>query len=215
VSSPLKPPSSPSPPPKPTGCQVAGTAICGLVGFNCNPLTTDKIVVRSSVSIRVGVISVAPAISLINGTYGNEGNASVQVCATRAESLLAVIQSMSRSDLASVRAPLHTVTLAHPGKSLVAAAADRQAIRNASKCNGRGRRPNRVAAGRRSSSFRCRRVFAAAVADRRREQSQLIFNVPTTAGAWRVSGSRVYRYEPPNRCELSAPACAKRSEYFP
>jgi hypothetical protein len=73
-----------SPPPKPTGCTLQGTANCGLVGFNCNPLSTDTIFVRSG-EIRVGVTSVAPALGMINGTYLNEGNASVAVCARRAK----------------------------------------------------------------------------------------------------------------------------------
>jgi hypothetical protein len=82
-STPDSPP--PSPPLRPTGCTVFGTGgVCGLVGFNCNPLSAaDTIVVRSG-AIGVGVTSVEPRIGLINGTYLNEGQAAVAVCARRA-----------------------------------------------------------------------------------------------------------------------------------
>jgi hypothetical protein len=73
-----------SPPPTPTGCTASGAGgICGLVGFNCDPLSgIDQIGVRSG-TIGVSVTSVQPRIGLINGTYLNEGRASVAVCATR------------------------------------------------------------------------------------------------------------------------------------
>jgi hypothetical protein len=73
-----------TPPGAPTGCKLFGTGgTCGLVGFNCDPFSSvDEIVVKSG-DIGVTVTGVEPRIGLINGTYLNEGTASVAVCAWR------------------------------------------------------------------------------------------------------------------------------------
>jgi hypothetical protein len=85
VSSPsTPPPPPPSPPPAPTSCKLLGaTADCGLVGFNCDPFSAEDEIVVQSGEIGVAVTSVQPQIGLINGTYSNQGNASVAVCATK------------------------------------------------------------------------------------------------------------------------------------
>jgi hypothetical protein len=76
----------PGPPPSaPTACKIFGAGgTCGLVGFNCDPFSAGDTIVVASGNIGVKVTSVAPQIGLINGTYVNEGNASVAVCATKA-----------------------------------------------------------------------------------------------------------------------------------
>src|SRR5262249_60189560 len=76
----------PAPPPSaPTACKVFGAGgTCGLVGFNCDPFSAADTIVVASGNIGVKVTTVAPQIGLINGTYVNEGSASVAVCATRA-----------------------------------------------------------------------------------------------------------------------------------
>lgn len=75
----------PTPPTRPSGCSVFGTANCGLVGFNCNPLSAaDTIVVATRSNIGVSVINVEPKLGLINGKYQNEGQTSVAICAVKA-----------------------------------------------------------------------------------------------------------------------------------
>lgn len=86
VSSPSTPAPPPaSPPSAPTACKIFGAGgTCGLVGFNCDPFSAADNIVVPSGKIGVKVTSVQPQLGLINGTYTNEGKASVAVCATRA-----------------------------------------------------------------------------------------------------------------------------------
>jgi hypothetical protein len=76
------PPSPPAVPPvTPTNCQLSGAAVCGLVQFNCDPLSaTDKIVIPSG-TVGVSVTGVQANIGLVVGKYLNPGNTSVSVCA--------------------------------------------------------------------------------------------------------------------------------------
>jgi hypothetical protein len=76
--------SNTTPPEAPTGCTVFGTeGRCGLIGFDCDPLGGDDIVVQAG-NIGVAVTGVAPQIGQITGTYLNEGTVSVKVCAVKA-----------------------------------------------------------------------------------------------------------------------------------
>jgi len=83
--------STAGPPPAPPAIRTdslqsvrGGHGTCGLVGFNCDPFSAADTIVVASGNIGVKVTTVAPQIGLINGTYVNEGSASVAVCATRA-----------------------------------------------------------------------------------------------------------------------------------
>jgi hypothetical protein len=81
----LAPIESPPPPPgAPSRCKVSGDAVCGQVGFNCDPFSAGDEIVVSSGGIGVRVDGTAPAIGLITGTYFGEGTATVAVCARKA-----------------------------------------------------------------------------------------------------------------------------------
>jgi hypothetical protein len=77
------PPPPPVPPSKPTACKLIGSAVCGLVGFSCDPLSASDNIVVPSGTIGVKVTGVQPQIGLITASYLNQGNASVPVCAQK------------------------------------------------------------------------------------------------------------------------------------
>ncbi len=79
----LTPAPPPVPPTQPTACRLSGAAVCGQVGFSCNPLSASDTIVVSSGTIGVKVTGVQASIGLITATYLNSGQASVSVCATK------------------------------------------------------------------------------------------------------------------------------------